>query len=169
MHTRRSLLGLGVLASAWGLGACGFQLRGSQNFSFKTLATTFAATSVLGAEFRRTMEFNDSVKLLSDANALNAAQVVLQIITDQREKTVVGVNSTGGVREFALRTRLKFILRTPQGKELIPETELLLQRDVSFNETVVLSKEAEEELLYANMQTDLVQQLMRRLASVKSL
>ena len=30
-------------------------------------------------------------------------------------------------------------------------------------------KEAEEELLYANMQTDLVQQLMRRLASVKSL
>ena len=42
------------------------------------------------------------------------------------------------------------------------------QRDVSYNESVALSKEGEEALLYRNMQTDLVQQLMRRLAAVKS-
>jgi LPS-assembly lipoprotein len=46
------------------------------------------------------------------------------------------------VREFQLRTRLKFKLRTPQGKELIPETELLQQRDISFNESAVLAKES---------------------------
>ena len=65
--------------------------------------------------------------------------------------------------------RLRFRLRTPQGKELIPETELLQQRDISFNESAVLAKEAEEGLLYRDMQTDIVQQLMRRLAAVKSL
>ncbi len=165
---RAVLIGLPVLGLT-ALGGCGFKLRGSQEFAFRSIATTFAETSLLGLEFRRTMEFNDGVKVLTGAKSLDEAQVVLQITNDVREKTVVGVNSSGGVREFALRVRLKFILRTPQGKELIPETELLLQRDVSFNETAVLSKESEEGLLYANMQTDLVQQLMRRLAAVKSL
>lgn len=42
------------------------------------------------------------------------------------------------------------------------------QRDVSYNESVALSKEGEEALLYRNMQTDLVQQLMRRLSAVKA-
>jgi len=68
-----------------------------------------------------------------------------------------------------LRTRFRFKLRTPQGKELIPETELLQQRDISFNESAVLAKEAEEGLMYRDMQTDIVQQLMRRLAAVKTL
>ncbi|MEO7547956.1 MAG: LPS assembly lipoprotein LptE, partial [Ramlibacter sp.] len=45
----------------------------------------------------------------------------------------------------------------------------LQQRDISFSETAVLSKEAEEQLLYRNMQSDIVQQLLRRLAAVKAL
>lgn len=97
------------------------------------------------------------------------AQVVLDLLSEQREKVVVGMNATGQVREFQLRTRLRFRLRTPAGKDLIADTELVQQRDISFNESAVLSKEAEENLLYRDMQTDLVQQLMRRLAAVKSL
>jgi LPS-assembly lipoprotein len=81
---------------------------------------------------------------------------------------VVGLNASGQVREFQLRIRFKFKLRTPGGKELIPETELLQHRDISFNESAVLSKEAEENLLYRDMQTDIVQQLMRRLAAIKT-
>jgi LPS-assembly lipoprotein len=49
----------------------------------------------------------------------------------------------------------------------MPGTELLQERDISFNETAVLSKEAEESLLYRDMQSDLVQQLLRRLAAIK--
>ena len=64
---------------------------------------------------------------------------------------------------------MRFKLRTPQGKELIPETEMLQQRDISFNESAVLAKEAEEGLMYRDMQSDIVQQLMRRLAAVKAL
>jgi LPS-assembly lipoprotein len=81
---------------------------------------------------------------------------------------VVGMSGSGQVREFQLRTRLRFRLRTPQGKELIPDTELLQQRDISYNESAALGKEAEEALLYRDMQTDIVQQLMRRLAAVKT-
>ena len=107
--------------------------------------------------------------VVSDAGQLNTAQVVLDVLGDQREKVVVGMNASGQVREFQLRTRFTFKLRTPQGKELIPATELLQQRDISFNESAVLAKEAEENLLYRDMQTDIVQQLLRRLAAVKTI
>ena len=40
---------------------------------------------------------------------------------------------------------------------------------MTFNETIALSKEAEEALLYRDMQRDIVQQMLRRLAAVKSL
>jgi len=43
------------------------------------------------------------------------------------------------------------------------------QRDISYSESTALSKEAEEQLLYRSMQTDVVQQVMRRLGSVKEL
>jgi LPS-assembly lipoprotein len=79
---------------------------------------------------------------------------------------VVGLNAAGQVREFQLRIRFKFRLRTPGGREIIPDTEILQQRDISFNESAVLSKEPEEALLYRSMQNDIVQQLMRRLAVI---
>jgi LPS-assembly lipoprotein len=39
---------------------------------------------------------------------------------------------------------------------------------MSFSETVALAKEAEEALLYRDMQADLVRQLMRRLAALRT-
>jgi len=91
----------------------------------------------------------------------------MDLLQEQRERVVVGLNASGQVRELQLRLRIRFKLRTPGGHELIPDTELLQQRDISYNETIALAKEAEEALLYRNMQTDLVQQLLRRLAAVK--
>jgi LPS-assembly lipoprotein len=73
------------------------------------------------------------------------------------------------VRELQLRNRFKFRLSTPAGKNLLPDTELLLERDISFNETAALAKEAEEALMYRDMQSDIVQQVMRRLAAVPAL
>ena len=81
----------------------------------------------------------------------------------------MGVNATGQVREFQLRVRIRFRLRTPQGREIIPDTELLQQRDISFNESAALAKDAEEILMYRDMQSDIVQQLLRRLAAVRTL
>jgi LPS-assembly lipoprotein len=52
---------------------------------------------------------------------------------------------------------------------LIPEVELIQQRDLSFIETAALSKEIEENMMYRDMQIDIVQQMMRRLAAIKSL
>jgi LPS-assembly lipoprotein len=147
------------------LSACGFQLRQAPDFAFDTIHVSASPASSLAQELRRSIASADKVAVVEPARA----QVVLDLLTDQREKVVVGLNASGQVREFQLRTRLKFKLRTREGKALIPETELLQQRDISFTESAVLAKEAEEALLYRDMQTDLVQQLMRRLAAVKTL
>jgi LPS-assembly lipoprotein len=161
---RRALLGLGGTGLL--LAGCGFQLRQAPHFAFSTIY--ISAGSALANELKRTIASSDGIQVVDAARA-TSAQVVLDLLGDQREKVVVGLNSTGQVREFQLRTRVKFKLRTPQGKELIPETELLQQRDISFNESAALAKEAEENLLYRDMQTDIVQQLMRRLAAVKAI
>jgi LPS-assembly lipoprotein len=95
--------------------------------------------------------------------------VILDILQELRQKTVVGVNASGLVREFQLRLQLRFRLRTPGGEELLAPTQLEQTRDISFNESVVLAKESEEALLYRDMQADILQQVLRRLAAVKSI
>jgi LPS-assembly lipoprotein len=155
------------LATALALTACGFELRKAPEFAFQTIAVP--ATSAVATELRRTLASAGTVKVLPATAKPEEAQVVLDILSEAREKVVVGINASGEVREFQLRSRLHFRMRTPQGRELIPDTELLQQRDVSFNESAVLAKESEEGLLYRDMQTDLVQQLMRRIAAVKTL
>ena len=149
--------------------ACGFQLRQPPDFAFRTLYTGVADSSLLGIELKRQIESGGQVRLVADAKQINTADVILDVLTDQREKAVVALNSAGQVREFQLRLRFRFKLRSRDGRELIPETELLQQRDISFNESAVLAKEGEEALLYRDMQSDIVQQVMRRLAAVRTL
>ena len=151
------------------LNGCGFALRKAPDFAFTTLYSGLAESSPLGVELRRSLQATGKVKVISDARLINDAQVVLDVLLDQREKVVLSLNATGQVREFQLRLRFRFRLRTLAGKELIPASEIALQRDISFNESAVLAKEAEEALLYRDMQSDVVQQIMRRLAAVKAL
>ena len=51
--------------------------------------------------------------------------------------------------------------------EYLPTSTITLRREITFSDDLVLSKESEEALLLRDMQNDLVQQLMRRLAAAK--
>jgi LPS-assembly lipoprotein len=164
---RRHLLAAGAAAAL--LAGCGFQLRQAPDFAFDSIAVQAPLTSALANELRRSLAADGRLTVVPPSADPKQARVILEMPNELREKVVVGLNATGQVREFQLRTRIRFKLRTAEGKELIPDTELLQQRDISFNEAAVLAKEAEEQLLYRDMQADLVQQLMRRLAALKSL
>lgn len=166
---RRTLLSLMASSVALGLSACGFALRKAPSFAFSTLYSGLVEASPLGVELKRSLESSRKVEVITDSRQISRAQVILDILADQREKVVLSLNASGQVREFQLRMRFRFRLRTLAGKELIPSTEILQQRDISFNESAVLAKEAEEGLLYRDMQSDIVQQVMRRLAAVTAL
>ena len=151
------------------LPGCGFALRKAPNFLFKTLFSPLAEGSPLGSGLKRALESGGAVRVITDPTQINQAEVILDVLQDQREKVVVGVNASGQVREFQLRIAFKFKLRNAKGVELIAPTEIVQQRDISFNETAVLAKEAEENLLYRDMQNDITQQIMRRLAALAAL
>jgi LPS-assembly lipoprotein len=153
MMNKRTLLSLAPVAL---LTACGFRLRGVPEFSFASLYVAAPQGSPLARELTRTLEGSGSkLQVLRDPAALPTAQVVLDLLSEQHERAVVGLNASGQVRELELRLRVRFKLRTPAGDELIPDTELLQQREISYNEAIALAKEAEEALLFRNMQTDI--------------
>jgi LPS-assembly lipoprotein len=166
MATRRAALALAALPLLT-LAGCGFALRQAPQFAFRTLYTGAPDSSTLVTELKRTLRSTGTLQLITDARQIDQADVLLDLLNEQRERVVVALNSAGQVRELQLRLRVKFRLRAPNGRELIPEVELLLSRDMSFSETQALAKDAEERLLYRDMQTDIVQQMMRRLAAVR--
>ena len=162
---KRNLL---TLLAAAPLAACGFRLRGVPQFGFRSLYVQAPAGSQTARELVRTLQGSGSdLKVITDAAQLTQAEVILELISELPERVVVGLNAAGQVRELQLRLRLRFRLRDQQGREWVANTELMQQRDVSYSETAALSKEGEEAMLYRNMRTDLVQQLMRRLAAAK--
>ncbi len=146
---------------------CGFELRRAPTLNFRTLQLTgFKSNSPFEKELRENINASQTTLVVESAGQ---AQVILEAISDRREKNVVATSSSGQVRELSLRVRFNFRLRTPAGRELIPPTELVLGRDMSYSETVALAKEYEEALLYREMQKDIVSQIMRRLATVPAL
>ncbi len=158
--TRRALLGLPAAAA---LAGCGFELRKAPVLAFRSIALKgFAPRSPLADELRRTLS---RVSTVADTPA--DAQVVLESLEDRRERSVVASTAAGQVRELQLRVRFKFRLTSPAGRELLPADELLLTRDMSYNETNALAKEQEEAELYRAMQSDIVAQVMRRLSVAK--
>jgi LPS-assembly lipoprotein len=161
-RTVRVWLGCVVLAGV--LAGCGFQLRSTPALPFDTIAVTPERGAGVASELAR--YFSASLRPAA-ATAAAAPDAILDIVREQREKLVVGVNASGQVREYQLRLAVTFRLRTPQGREIIPPTEIEQRREISFSESAVLAKEAEEVLLYRDMQSEAVQQLLRRLSAVK--
>jgi LPS-assembly lipoprotein len=163
---RRACLRQGLGWAAAGalplLAGCGFQLRQPPKLAFASIALQgFAAGSRLAVQLRRELALQ--VAVLEDAAR---AAVVLHVLDDRRERSVVAQTSTAQVRDLQLRLMLRYRVTTPTGRELVPRVELLVKRELSYSETAALAKEAEETELYREMQTDVVAQVMRRLATV---
>jgi LPS-assembly lipoprotein len=156
-----------IAAAVLTVGGCGFRLRGSGGQSrlpFATIHIDFPDTSALGKELIRNIRAGSGTQLVDDPKA---AQAIVELLSESRDKAILSLNTEGRIREYALLYKVRFRVTNAAGKELLGPTEITLKRDTSFNESQVMSKEKEEELLYRDMQRDLVQQLLRRLAALK--
>ena len=163
---RRGLL-LGLAAGAsLGLAGCGFKLRQAPDFAFTSIA--MPTNTAYLAQLKRSIDVTGKLKVLPMAE-WEKADAVFDVLGETRDQLVLSTNSAGQVREMQLFLRIRFKLRTPQGKELIPPSEMMQSRDITYNETAALAKESETQLLYRDMTNDIVQQTLRRLAAVKSL
>lgn len=163
-RARRSLLA--AAAGALALAGCGFELRKAPVFAFKSIAVNGGSAVV--SQLRRNLQSAGTVTVVP-TNEPQTAEVVFDVLGEARGQRVVSTNSAGQVRELELQLTIRFRLRTQDGKELISAGEIQQRRDITYNETNALAKEGETTLLYRDMQGDIVQQILRQLAAVKSL
>ena len=161
---RNALTLLASLAGASVLGACGFRLRGPQRLDFATLHVNVGELTELGASIRRLIATTGSTTIVEDAAQADAR---LQILGIDRGREILSLTGAGKVREYQLRQTLRFQLLDKSGKAVIPPTSMSASREYTFDDSQVLGKAQEETLLYEDMQKDLLQQMMRRLAAAE--
>lgn len=157
----RVALALLLLAT---LAHCGFHVRGDTSLPFASLAIVGAEKSSLVLELKRSLRGNAKVTV---AELPEQAETTLYIITNQNDKSILTLSGGGRVREFQLSQRIVFRVADAKGNEWMPQSEIVVRRDFSFNDSQALAKEGEERLLLADMQADAVQQMLRRLAAAK--
>ncbi|MET0321913.1 MAG: LPS assembly lipoprotein LptE [Duganella sp.] len=156
---------------ATSLSACGFHLRGDgghYTLPFPTMYIGLPDSSPLAIDLKRNIRVNGSTTVVDTAKEADGVVEVLSNPETTRSKTILSLNSNGRVRQYMLQYTIVFRVLNRQGAELLGPTTISLSRPIDFNETQLLAKEQEEALLYKDMQTDLVQQMMRRLAAVKT-
>jgi len=170
------------------LAACGFKLRGGSELAgyklpFATIALSLDSRSEFYALLKRNIEASSpGTRVVAD---VKDAEAVLVVLGDTAQKLILSLNAAGRAREYQLVRTFSFkvtphtaisaapavkyadVAPAPAPTEFIPPSTITLRREITFSDDLVLSKESEEELLRRDMQNDLVQQLMRRLAAAK--
>lgn len=142
------------------LAACGFHLRGPRDLPFETVFVTGAVGGSVLALIRSRIAASGTSRTVDKREGASA---VLELLGVGRERNIIGLSGAGKVREYEFRLGLRFRLFGREGRELIPDTTLSATREATWDDGAVLAKEQEEALLYADMEEELVRQLMRRL------
>lgn len=145
------------------LSACGWQLRGAASLPFQSVFVAIPEHTEIGREIRRTLKVN-GVRVTERPDE---AQVVLSQVLERRERDVLSISGTGQVREFRLVFHYAYQLTTPKNIQLAPQESISVSRDMTFDATTVHAKGQEEEFLWNDMQQDVVQQMLRRLAVMR--
>ncbi|AXE93559.1 LPS assembly lipoprotein LptE [Paraburkholderia sp. DD10] len=160
--TRRSLLTLAC--SVLMLSACGFQLRGQQDYAFKRLYIS-GGSAAAGARLTRMVQGgSDTVVVKSPANA-----DATLLISENRGISTLTLNSLGVVAEYQLNLSMNYTLTGKDGTILIPPSVIALNRAMTYSDQYSQAKAAESDILFADMENDAIDQLTRRLEIVKSL
>ena len=153
-----------ALALVLVLAGCGFQMRGTADLPFETLYVPPASTPGVVLDLRRNIASGTHTAVVDDPKK---AAAVLEFSQEAREKVILSLNAAGRVSEYQLRYRVGFRVHDGKGGEFVPARTVQLTRDITFNDSDVLSKETEEQLMYQDMQRDMVQQIMRYLAAAQ--
>jgi LPS-assembly lipoprotein len=159
----RSALCVSILLFLWLASGCGFQLRGAYSLPYESLFVS-AGDSVIGAGLKRMIRASGGTRL---ADRAEDAEVRFIPTGEWRDFLIVSLSGSGRVREKQLRLRYAYRIVDAKGRDLVPQSYVELSRDVSHADSATLAKAQEEELLWRDMENDLVQQLMRRLVTAR--
>ncbi len=150
-----------ILAMTAAIAGCGFHLRGDASYPFTTVFLNTAPTAPIAIELKRSLVGATLV------GSPAAAQAILDIAPVVDDKQVLSLSGGGRVREFMLTKRVSFRLHDAEGRDWLPAAEIVIRRAYAYSESEVLAREAQEVRLLKEMQTDAVQQIVRRMQAAK--
>ena len=153
-----------AVAVACLLAACGFQLRGAANYAFDSIFVGAPPALPFTVELKRALAGAGSAKVVDVATA---AQVVLDISNISDDKSVLSLSPGGRAREFLLVKRVSFSLRDNGGNVWLPLDTISIQRTYLYDDTERLAREIQEQRLLAEMQSDAIAQIVRRLQAAR--
>ena len=159
------LRNLTLAVVTFALAGCGFHLRGSGESS----QLPFRAMYVEGGSpvvepLKRYVRLSPGTRL-TDTPA--EAEAVIAIESDSSEKVIRSLSASGKVLEYELRHSISYRLRGPGGATLLPSADIQSKRYLTYHDSELYGKGAEEELLIKDMRNDLAQQIVRRIALFK--
>lgn len=143
---------------------CGFQLRGAYSLPYESLYVSGADYSPVIAGLKRAIRASGSARL---ADTAQDAQATFVPTIESKDTVTLSYSSSGRAREKRLRYLYGYRVIDGKGRDLVLPSQVELYRDLTYADSDVLAKTQEEELLWRDMESDLVQQLMRRLAATK--
>jgi len=155
----RTLVAAAVLAL---LAGCGFQLRGAAELPFATLHVPGSGGIALA--LKRGIRSGSRTEVVDDPKQ---AEARLEVTQEARQKEILSLTPDGRVREHRLFYRVGFRVHDGKGGEFVAPTTLQIAREMTYSDALLLAKEAEEQTLYRDMQNDMVQQILRRLAAAR--
>ena len=161
-----------LLAATVILSACGFKLRGSDgsyNMPFNKIYIGLPVSAPLAIDLKRNIRAIGATQIADTPEEADGILEVLTPAANTRSKTILALNSNGRVSQYQLAYNITFRVKDQQGNELLKPTTIVLTRPQDFDDKQLLAKQREEELLYQDMQKDLVQQMLRRMAAIKPL
>lgn len=143
---------------------CGFHLQGSGALP-PAMARTYIDTrrphTPFLAMLTNTLRQRGSDVLTATAD--DAA--VLDIVADETGQRVLSVSARNIPREYEVYYRVTFSLKVA-GETLITNETLVVTRSYTYDETQVLAKAAEEQVLREALAEDLARRVVRRIESM---
>ena len=144
------------------LAGCGFQLRGEAQLPFASAYVDAPDASVLAPSLRQALVAQDKL-----ATQAKDAPVHIRLVSERREKNILSLSGGGKVREYRLIYKVTLKVTDGMDNELIAPVELEQQREFSYDDALILAKEAEEASLNRAMEQETLRQALRRLSYVK--
>jgi len=152
----------GMLMLCMLLSACGFHLRGQNDFDlpFETLYVKAANENGLFINELKSAIQANNVQLI---NTPEQAKLTLHIVSEVTGKDILSLSVAGTVLEYRLKYTISMRAFDQKQQEWLAPQEITLHRDYSYDSTQILAKQQEEAQLYQDMRSDAVKQVMRRL------
>jgi len=144
--------------------SCGFHLQGRQPLP-PTFQYTYIDTKDEQTDFVQDLR---KALIASNVNVIRtkgSSGATISVHSDELAERILSVSARNIPTEYELTYKVKFSVMSG-GKSLIDDEEISATRDFSFDETQLLAKEREQEILREALARDLVALVMRRLAAL---